>query len=318
MTVAGPFEYPVSYLGLSSDTKPTFGVHAGDRFRETDTGDTYEYTGYVWVQVADITLTAQSVLTGGVEPITSYNGAISVHNAWVTKKIINETFHQHSGTTTTPSGAITAGDTSINFTSVSGFSVGDQVKLKESATQEIGMMTITAIATLVVSLDRPIGNDYTTAASIEKVTTNMAVAGTLASPQIFEIDPPSATVWQVTKIMFAITDNIAPDDGKFGGMTALTNGVALRATTAAGKTVVFANWKTNGDMKLDMFDVPYTDKAPAGNHGLNGEWTFTDAEVIAELDGAASPVQKLEVLIQDDLTDILTFRMRAQGRVFSP
>ena len=71
-------------------------------------------------------------------------------------------------------------------------------------------------------------------------------------------------------------------------------------------------------MKLDMYDVLYSDKAPAGNNGTNGRWTFTKAEVVAELDGDASPIQKLEVLVQDDLTGLISFTMRGQGRVFSP
>jgi len=263
-------------------------------------------------------LTARSLLTGLFENISSYRETLNVNNAWVNRKIVNETFHQHTGTTTVPTSPISEGDISINFTSVAGFAVGSEIKLEEGTTQEIGLLTITDITVLVVTVDRPIGNDYTTAADINEVVSNMAVSGTLASPEIFEIDPPPLTIWQFTRILFAITDGTAPDDGKFGGMAALTNGVSLRATTSAGRTVVFANWKNNGDMKLDMFDVPYTDKAPAGNHGVNGRWTFTKAEVVAELDGDASPVQKLEVLIQDDLTDLVTFKMRGQGRVFSP
>lgn len=264
-------------------------------------------------------LQALSQLTNTIEDISSYREVLNVNNAWVHRKIVNETFHQHTGDTTTPSSAITEGDIAINFTSVAGFSVGSEIKLTEDSTQEIGLLTITDITALVVTIDRPIGNDYTTAAVIAEVTTNMAaVVGTLASPEIYEIDPPIGVVWQFTRILLSITDNLAPDDGKFGGMDALDNGVALRATTAAGRTIVFANWKTNGDMKLDMFNVEYTDKAPAGNHGVHGRWTFTTAEVVAELDGDASPIQKLEILIQDDLTDLITFTMRGQGRVFSP
>jgi hypothetical protein len=261
---------------------------------------------------------AKSDLTGNFENITSYREALNINKAWVHRKIVNETFHQHTGTTTTPSSPISEGDTSINFTSVAGFAEGSEIKLRENGTQEIGLITITDITALVVTLDRPIGNDYTVAAEIDEVTTNMAVVGTLANPEIFEIDPPPLTIWQLTRILFSITDATAPDDGKFGGMAALTNGLSLRATTEAGRTVVFANWKNNGDMKLDMYDVSYTDKAPAGNHGVNGRWTFTKSEVVAELNGDASPIQKMEALVQDDLTDLITLIMKGQGRVFSP
>jgi hypothetical protein len=269
-------------------------------------------------------LTGQSELTDTFENITSYRGALNVNSAWVYRKIVNETFHKH-GSSTNLNSAATAGDTSISVDDTAGFIVGDEIKIEEVVdgvgVQEIGVMTITVVAAGTpgtLTLDRPLGFDYTTAADVIEVTTNMAVSGSLASPEIFEIDPPDGTIWQLTRIMHSITDQTAMDDAKFGGITALTNGVALRATTAAGRTVVFANWKSNSDMKLDMYDVDYSTKAPSGFFGLNGRWTFTKAEVIAELDGDASPIQKMEVLIQDNLTGLDTFEMKAQGRVFSP
>lgn len=261
---------------------------------------------------------AVSTLTDKVETITSYRGGLDINNAWLHRKIVNETYHQFTGVETTPSIAITEGDTSITVDDATGFIIGSELMIVEGPIQEIGILTVTNVVANVITIDRPIGNPYTTSAEIKEVTTNMAVSGSLASPEIFEIQAPITNIWQITRILFSIVDNITPDDGRFGGIVALTNGVSLRATTAAGRTVVFANWKTNGDMKLDMFDVTYTDRAPSGQFGVNGRWTFTSAEVIAELDGDSSPIQKLEMLIQDDLTGLIDFRMRAQGRVDRP
>lgn len=260
-------------------------------------------------------------LSGAFDNVTTYRGSLNVNSAWVHRKIVNETFHKHNGSTN-PSGAVSAGDISITVDDATGFSTGDEVKIVEIVEgigiQEIGIITLTNVAGSVLTLDRPLGYDYTTAATISEVATNMAVVGTLVSPVIFEVGPPLGTIWQMTRILFNITDQTAMDDSKFGGISALTNGVSLRATTEAGRTVIFANWKSNSDMKMDMYDVDYATKAPAGYFGLTGRWTFTKSEVVAELDGDADPIQKLEVLIQDDLTDLDSFRMRGQGRVFSP
>jgi len=291
---------------------------------EFHTTDAVVLTNFVILKSITTVSRIQSIseLTGLVENISSYRAALNVNPAYVHRKIVNETFHQHTGTITNPSVAIDMGDTDITVDDTTGFIVGSEIKLEEEVSgvgvQEIGILTITAVVGSVLTVDRPIGNDYTTAATVEEVITNMAVDGTLASPEIFEIDPPLGTIWQFTRILISIVDNLVPDDGKFGGIAALTNGVSLRATTEAGRTVVFANWKTNGDMKLDMFNVDYSDRAPAGAYGVNGRWTFTAAEVVAELDGDASPIQKLEVLVQDALSANITFKIRGQGRVFSP
>ena len=49
MTITGPYEGQIKYLGLSTDTKPTIGVRIGTEFYETDTGTTYIYSGSAWI-----------------------------------------------------------------------------------------------------------------------------------------------------------------------------------------------------------------------------------------------------------------------------
>ncbi len=288
-------------------------------FHTADTVTTGLYGIFKHVETAS-RLQALDQITGVVADITSYKGALDVNSKWVTK-IVNDEFHQHTGVSTNPTTGITAGDINVVVDDATGFSDGDKIKIEENVdgvgVQEVGIITLTDVTGSTLQFDRPVGFDYTVAASIEEVITNMAVSGTLASPEIFEIDPPLGTIWQFTRVLPRILDTAAMDDGLFGSQDALTNGVALRATTTAGRTVIFANWKTNGDMRADMYNVDYLPKAPAGQYGLGGKWTFTNLQIVAELDGDASPIQKLEVLIQDDITQDL-FAMKGQGRVFSP
>lgn len=277
----------------------------------------------IW-KAADVNARIKGVssLTSNIESITSYRKALDVNSAWVHRQIVNDEFHQRTGVITNPSGAVSAGATSITVDDTTGFIIGSKIKIEETVDgigiHETGILTITNVAGGVLTLDRPLGFDYTVAASIEKVITNMAIDGTLASPEIFEIVPPPGTIWQIMRILPTILDNAAMDDGLFGSLTALTNGVALRATTAAGRIVVFANWKTNGDIRADMYNVDYLPKAPAGLYGVGGRWTFTNLSVVAELDGDASPIQKVEALIQDPLATLTSFGIKGQGRVFSP
>jgi len=292
---------------LSTTLKPVYVKPSSHRVNDVINGEDD-------AELVKANLTAKSSLTGLYENISSYRETLNVNNAWVNRKIVNESFHEHDSAITNPTTGITAGDTAVTVDSVVGFTVGDVVKLEEDVAglgvQEIGVLTITIIAGSVLTFDRPISNDYTTVATVERVVTNMAVLGTLANPAIFQIDPPLGTIWQFTRILISMVHAAAGDDGKFGGIAALTNGVALRATTTAGRIVTYANWKTNGDMALDMFDVVYSDKAPAGANGTKGRWTFTKSEVVAEVDGDASPIQQLEVLIQDDLTGLISFEIK--------
>jgi hypothetical protein len=50
MTITGPYDSAVKYVGLSTDTKPTEGVGVGTEFYETNTGKTFIYSGSAWIQ----------------------------------------------------------------------------------------------------------------------------------------------------------------------------------------------------------------------------------------------------------------------------
>ncbi|MDH4129716.1 MAG: hypothetical protein OEV44_13225 [Spirochaetota bacterium] len=289
------------------------------------TVDTVTLSNCVVLKTRSVVARVQAVssINNKVEDISSFRKALDINNAWRHRKIVNETFHKHTGTLTNPSAPITPSSVSVTVASPTGFATGGKVKLSEVADgvgfQEIGLLTITNVTGSVVTFDRPIGNAYTVAATLEVVLVNMNVNGSLDSPVIFEIDPPVGNIWQFTRLLISIVSAAAADDSKFGGITGgLTNGVCVRATTASGRTVVFANWKKNNDMKLDMYDVDYTDKSGGGNYGVNGRWTLTTAEIVAELDGDASPLQKLEVIIQDNLSSLIDFKIRGQGRVEKP
>ncbi|MCK9370122.1 hypothetical protein M0R04_09480 [Candidatus Dojkabacteria bacterium] len=49
MAVHGPFDHFLTYLGLSTDTKPTIGILPGTKFYEKDTGLQYIYSGTAWI-----------------------------------------------------------------------------------------------------------------------------------------------------------------------------------------------------------------------------------------------------------------------------
>ena len=260
---------------------------------------------------------ALSELTNYVENINSFRGALKVDTALVHKEGVNLFFFRETGVNSTIAVDASEGDTDISISDSTGFNIGDRLKLTSTIATGQPFLIITDIVANVITLDRPLIVDLAIGDAVEVVTTSLNVSGSLSTPIIFRIQPPNGSlslIWQLTRLMFNITDTLSMDDGKFGGIPALTNGVLLRVVKGDGSIQELTNWKTNGDMALDMYDVSYTDKAPAGQYGVRGRWTFTKAEFIVELDGAAG--DKFELLVQDNLTALTTYEKKCQGRLF--
>ena len=238
-----------------------------------------------------------------------------VHDTETHYSPVLHSFHNHDlGVDTTLSVASSAGDISVTVADATGFSVGDRVFISENGSinsEEVNDSTITAIAGSVITLDGPISNGYTTAADFEKVEKNLsATTGSLASPVIYEAGPSGVSVWHIDRVMISMRCSAAPDDSKFGNLTALTNGMVMRYRRS-DRDMILANWKSNDDMIDSMYDVTYSTKAGGGDHGVRGRWTFTRFKTAIRLDAALS--DKLQILVQDDITSLVNMHITAQG-----
>lgn len=259
-------------------------------------------------------LTGLDDITSVFENIISYRGALQVDQALVHRAGISEHAKRDLGAATTLDVAASAGDTTINVADTTGFTVGDLVRLSDTTVTERSHFHIVAVSAGVsLTLNRPIDNDFEVGDDVTEVQIGMNQNGSLASPISFRVTPSSSERFQITRIMTTMLDDSSMDDGKFGGLNALTNGVAIRTVTN-GVTRTLTHWNSNADLKEDMYDVTYSAKAPAGQFGLSSRWTFTKGEFVVDLDGATSDY--FEVLIQDDLTGLLDFEVKAQGRLF--
>ena len=133
--------------------------------------------------------------------------------------------------------------------------------------------------------------------------------------QIFSINMnglQAGEKWHITRIILAITDATAMDDAKFGGITALTNGIVLRYKNTIYKNIF--NIKNNSEFALRAYDLTYSDKAPAGLFGLRVRRSFGGPDkndVVIEL--AKDTDDELQLIIQDDLTGLSSFKIVAQG-----
>lgn len=171
---------------------------------------------------------------------------------------------------------------------------------------------VLAVDASEVTLDTPFDAIYTAAADAIRASSNMIVDGS-ETPVIFSLGPPAPITWHITGFAVRIVDASEFDDTKFGGVAALANGVIMRAERS-GILAVLGNAKCNGDLKLLLSEGQYSDKAGAGKYG--GFWSGFIRDilgVVIELDGSTGDT--VQVLIQDDLEDLLTFEVVIQGHV---
>lgn len=262
-------------------------------------------------------LTGMSGIDGVFENVKTYRGALQVDDSLVHKTGISEHIKRDTGASTTFDVEASIGDILINVASTTGFAVDDLLRIcnTDETVCERNHFHITAISVGVsLTLDRPLDNGYAIGDDVIRVQIGMNVTGTLASPISFKLEPVGIERWQITRALPTMLDDAAMDDGKFGGLSALTNGLTMR-TVINGVFRTLTIWKLNGDLKDDMYDVSYSAKAPAGQYGLSGRWTFTKGEFVVDLDGATGDY--LEVLVQDDLSGLIDFEIKCQGRLFA-
>lgn len=106
-----------------------------------------------------------------------------------------------------------------------------------------------------------------------------------------------------------------PDDGTFGDLTALTNGLVLRIRRNGDDRFNLFNFQDNSDFRLAAYDVTYNARSgPQGTFGMNIRLTFGGQDKFARpiiLDSSTN--DKIELIIQDDLTGLVQMYALVEG-----
>jgi hypothetical protein len=198
----------------------------------------------------------------------------------------------------------------FELTAGHGVNVGDELILLDTASDRALQCVAITVATNTLTIDRPIDHAFASATTLGRiVTTEMAVNGSLASPQIFTFRAALVPT-DIVRFIITITDDTSMDDSRFGGIAALTNGLILRIDNSFQKTIF--NFKSNQDIKQFCYDVEYSDKAPAGEFGLSARITFGGQSkhgVVLRV----SDDDVIQWIVQDDLTELTTLKIACQG-----
>lgn len=193
-----------------------------------------------------------------------------------------------------------------------GVVVGNTICFRENGRHYQAVALV--VATNLVTLDTPLDYAFTTAATGFRSTEQMNVNGSVTR-QIFKVAPQAGSKWDILGCEFIITDNAAMDAGTFGGIPALTRGIVVRKKDIVYKNIF--NAKTNGDLSFRCDSLEYDDRASgAGVYGVRAYRTFNIRNEIAiRLDGDLG--DEFQVIIQDDLTGLISFRSGVWGHVVS-
>jgi len=225
-----------------------------------------------------------------------------------------EYFHQHSGLITTLT-APTADDGSsytLQVASIAGFAAGQTLQVGNGVVEDTHPVIVGAPIGNLITLDRRIDFKHDIGATVERVYTNMRDrVGSMVAPEEYILTPNKGTIVYITRFLITMSHTTPGDLGTFGNLAKLINGISLRIKKD-GKYHSITNWKTNEDIKADIYNVDFdTRSSGGGTYGTSGRGTFLNMGTAIELDSRTD--DRLELYIQDDLTGLLTFTVKAQG-----
>lgn len=249
-------------------------------------------------------------------PIES-NGAVPVNVQDQHTKALDLRFIKALASPTTLAANAAVGALTISVTASAGFADGVTVAVFSPAGdfyfgEQVGATA--GAGPYTITLDTPIDVGFTSGDNVLAANHHLNVDGS-GTTQVFQIGPVGGATGveiDITRIMGNMTDNAVMTDELFGSMAALTNGIVLRRNNDVISNIW--NMKTNGALALMCFDATYPDKLPTGVYAFRFRNTFAGQSkhgVTIRLD----PGDTLELLVQDDLTDLTDFQMIAQGHV---
>ena len=168
--------------------------------------------------------------------------------------------------------AVTLDDETINVTAGHGFTgaAGEYLVIRNG--DEFTQLKVTGVATDAISIEMPISRGYPLSAVIVRGNINMNIDGN-AVPTTFKYcnhtnEIPVTIPIDISTVIITMQHGTnVPDDGKFGGLTALSKGIYFRKIN--NTSVNLGNYITNQSFKADGGIVEYTTKAPAGTNGTN-------------------------------------------------
>lgn len=200
-------------------------------------------------------------------------------------------------------------DESIIVNSIAAVAAGDAIFISEGCIFYQSLVSSTSV--LTINLASPLDFAFTTKATVHIGAWNLAVDGS-ATPKIAQIIVPPLCEFNIHQLTITITDNVVMDSAKFGGISALTNGILFRMINGTIKNLPLV--VNNIGFSEQGCDIRYDDKAPAGVYGFQAKKNYLKTNgVVLRLDGCTD--DKLQCLIRDDLADLTMMNITINGHI---
>ena len=208
----------------------------------------------------------------GNEPF-GHQKEIDVHIQSQTSQLFQYFLMDEQKTDITLTSAISMDNEIINVSAGHGFTAasGEYIVIRNG--DSFVQAKVTGVSTNAISIEIPVSVDIPITASVMRGNINMNVDG-LSTPIDFKYtsnccgsEEAQIPIDIGTVIITMQHGANVPDDGKFGGITALTNGMYFRKEN--GERINLGNYISNQSFKDVGADVEYTQKAPAGTYATN-------------------------------------------------
>lgn len=212
----------------------------------------------------------------------------------------------------------------LTFSAGHGFTLGDFIHLEYfdltyTIPARIYQAEVVGVAGDVISFDKFFGFDIVPGPAVissKRVNTDMSVLGSYASPVQFKFCTFDGLDMDLTRTMVDMNLTSGPDDGLYGNLARLTNGVFFGFEGDALDYYLVAI-KDNGEYRSTAFDVSTNQRSGGGGtHGLTVRKTFAGNDkygVAVRLEAALNDCYVSYV--RDDLTLISRHRVTVMGHI---
>lgn len=275
---------------------------------DTPTGERYRWTGSLWVP--------EYSLTDLTEVSARGDKGVKTYIQDQTTGLLDLPFLQELSTSATLAVDTIVDTRFITLSPGHGAVVGNWIELGSTIDGSLFMQArIIGVVGDVIEICTPVNRVYTPSTTAVILSNdNLAVNGSV-TPVVFRVNPTGVQEGDMVRFVIVMTDNAAMDFETFGGIVGgLTRGLVFRINNGDGTYRNIVNYKTNGQIELYAYDARYFTNIGGGTRGFSSRktWGGQDKQgVVVRLNGSIG--ESLEVIVQDDLTSLISLYVLCMG-----